>query len=419
MRSFSYSFVPALVAVVASSTVGCRNDDDLAGARGSGATGASQRGSLHVAVAASGLRHDVTAIHFKVVGAGSACDAPAIAEATSPLGADDLPGGALPPGSGPHAGAGGLFLLPAGDYRVCVTPLALGGPSLACAAIEGQVSVSPSATTEALLAPSCGTSDGGLDVIVALNDPPRITDLDVAPSKFMSQCETATITAAALDPDGDPTSFAWLVTAAPAGALANLSFNGPVAQFSTDRPGEYQLQVVASDVYSASSFLTFPLHVSQSDCGSPPSCRGDDGALFCGGPSPDGCYCDAACVQFGDCCPDKFEVCDGAGGAGGSAGGAGEGGAGGVAGGGGAGGAGEGGASGAGAGGVAGGGGAGGGGASSPVINELVFNPPGIDVGCFAELKGPPGASLAGFALRAVNGNGGTVYLEIPFTADH
>jgi hypothetical protein len=40
-----------------------------------------------------------------------------------------------------------------------------------------------------------------------------------------------------------------------------------------------------------------------------PSCRGDNGALFCGSQSPDGCFCDAVCAQFGDCCPDKFEVC--------------------------------------------------------------------------------------------------------------
>ncbi|HEU4406978.1 MAG TPA: hypothetical protein VFS43_17045, partial [Polyangiaceae bacterium] len=74
----------------------------------------------------------------------------------------------------------------------------------------------------------------------------------------------------------------------------------------------------------------------------------------------------------------------------------------------------------AGAGGAGGaGGGAGGGGAVAPVINELVFNPPGTDVGCFAELKGTPSASLAGFVLRAINGNGGALIFEILFTAEH
>ncbi|HEU4533112.1 MAG TPA: hypothetical protein VFS00_03305, partial [Polyangiaceae bacterium] len=146
-------------------------------------------------------------------------------------------------------------------------------------------------------------------------------------------------------------------------------------------------------------------------------------------------FCDALCVQFNDCCPDKADVCGGGGEAGAGGAGGGEAGAGGVgggeagAGGGEAGsgggeagaggtGGGEGGAG--GAGGEAGaGGGAGGGGEVAPVINEVVFNPPGIDVGCFAELKGTPGASLEGFALRALNGNGGTLINEILFTAEH
>ncbi len=31
----------------------------------------------------------------------------------------------------------------------------------------------------------------------------------------------------------------------------------------------------------------------------------------CGGRSADGCYCDAACARYGDCCDDKAQVCDG------------------------------------------------------------------------------------------------------------
>jgi hypothetical protein len=29
----------------------------------------------------------------------------------------------------------------------------------------------------------------------------------------------------------------------------------------------------------------------------------------CGGQSPGGCWCDAACSQYGDCCADKVQVC--------------------------------------------------------------------------------------------------------------
>jgi hypothetical protein len=55
------------------------------------------------------------------------------------------------------------------------------------------------------------------------------------------------------------------------------------------------------------------------------SCIGDFGELFCGGASDDGCFCDDLCEQFGDCCPDKPFVCGGSGGSGGSGGGPGEG----------------------------------------------------------------------------------------------
>ena len=37
---------------------------------------------------------------------------------------------------------------------------------------------------------------------------------------------------------------------------------------------------------------------------------------FCGGVAPEGCYCDAACVDAGDCCPDVEQVCTGGGGGG-------------------------------------------------------------------------------------------------------
>jgi hypothetical protein len=30
---------------------------------------------------------------------------------------------------------------------------------------------------------------------------------------------------------------------------------------------------------------------------------------FCGGQSPEGCYCDAGCSKYGDCCPDYDQVC--------------------------------------------------------------------------------------------------------------
>ncbi len=45
--------------------------------------------------------------------------------------------------------------------------------------------------------------------------------------------------------------------------------------------------------------------------------------------------------------------------------------------------------------------------ATGPVINEIVYNPSGTDVGCFIEIFGPPGLDLTGYTLDAVNGNDG------------
>src|SRR5262249_50860008 len=47
--------------------------------------------------------------------------------------------------------------------------------------------------------------------------------------------------------------------------------------------------------------------VIQLSCNDPTKCGPCVG--FCGGQSPAGCFCDAACVQFGDCCPGVQSVC--------------------------------------------------------------------------------------------------------------
>ncbi|HEU4409833.1 MAG TPA: hypothetical protein VFS43_31560 [Polyangiaceae bacterium] len=63
-------------------------------------------------------------------------------------------------------------------------------------------------------------------------------------------------------------------------------------------------------------------------------------------------------------------------------------------------------------------GGSGGGGSGPIVINELAYNSKGTpDAGCYIELKGPPGASLANHSLRSINGNGGTLIAEFKFSS--
>ncbi|WP_437573808.1 PKD domain-containing protein [Sorangium sp. So ce887] len=233
---------------------------------GSTARESESNGSIQAALTVGGARHDVTGVHYKVVNASSPCSDTAIAETTSPLEEEALPGGALPPGAGTHAGADGLFVVPPGDYRVCATPMGGAGPSLECGPTEGIATVISEATTELFLVSQClGASNGGLDTVVALNDPPAFQDLDIAPSKFITQCETATITAFAEDPDGDAISYAWEL-AAGAGSITG---DGNAATFTPDGPGDVTVRVRATDALGGSSSLTFPIHVSAADCGTP------------------------------------------------------------------------------------------------------------------------------------------------------
>lgn len=43
-------------------------------------------------------------------------------------------------------------------------------------------------------------------------------------------------------------------------------------------------------------------------------------------------------------------------------------------------------------------------------INEVLYDPPGTDVGCFVELIGKPGLNLDEYSLVGVNGDGGKQY---------
>jgi hypothetical protein len=47
------------------------------------------------------------------------------------------------------------------------------------------------------------------------------------------------------------------------------------------------------------------------------------------------------------------------------------------------------------------------------VINEVYYDSPGTDTGCFTEIKGPPGTNLDGYALVGINGVGGAEYATI------
>ncbi|WP_437334107.1 Ig-like domain-containing protein [Sorangium sp. So ce394] len=255
------------------------------GAEDAAAKEAAETGAIRAALTVGGLRHDVVAVHYKVVAADGSCGDAAIAETTSALEEEALPELALPPGSRVHAGADGLFVLPPGVYRVCATPLGNAGPSVECAPAEATAAVYPEGTSEITLVSQCaGAPNGGLDVVAALNDPPTIDDIDIAPSKFITQCETAAIAVTASDPDGDAFWVDWELT----GGAGELAGDGGAATFTPAGPGVATVQVTVTDVLGGSSRLSFPVHVSAADCGGATCSDGiqnqGETGVDCGGP---------------------------------------------------------------------------------------------------------------------------------------
>jgi hypothetical protein len=224
-------------------------------------------GRLSAALQFPLVQHDVTSVRFDVVTAGGSCDDPALATRTVTLESEPLPASVSGAGSGMHQFADGLFVLAPGQYLVCATPLAAAGPSADCGRAQSPAQVVAEQTNEVLLVSQCrGKPNGGLDVVVALNDPPQITGLDLAPSKFVTVCESVAITVTATDPDGDAITHAWAVLSGPAGS--SLHPSGATATFSGPA-GDYLLAVTATDVHGASTTLSFPVHVSAATCAVP------------------------------------------------------------------------------------------------------------------------------------------------------
>lgn len=219
-------------------------------------------GSLHAAVEVSEVDNDVTAILFTVVAADQGCDGEAITSELVPLEAEAL--SASLGGSGTHAFADGFFVLEPGDYRICATPLVGDASSPVCGSAEAQATVAPNETTELVLVSQCEAVDnGGLDVVVTLNDAPVVTDLTFTPSKFITVCESLTASATASDPNADELTYDWSIVSGPDGA--SLSGSGASATFA-GAAGSYSLQLTVSDGYGGSGRLTFPVHVADSTC---------------------------------------------------------------------------------------------------------------------------------------------------------
>jgi hypothetical protein len=226
-------------------------------------------GSLRAAIEIGPSTHDVTAVRFDLVSPDSGCESAALATLTVPVEAELLPGAISGEETAAHHFASGLFTVAPGDYRACATPLrGDSSPSDECAQASDLTTIVAEQATQLALVSQCqGAPNGGLDVAVALNDPPRITGVVATPSAFITVCESASIAVTAEDPNGDALTYEWSQVSGPAGG--SLRPAADVATFSGE-PGDYVLRVVATDTHAAETSFLISIHVTNATCSVPP-----------------------------------------------------------------------------------------------------------------------------------------------------
>jgi hypothetical protein len=240
---------------------------------------AEEAGSIQLALQTPdpslGPTFDVAKILYLVMREGESCNAlTAVAKASVSLETTPLPPNLLgDAGGNMHPFADALFVLPPATYTVCALPVnGFGGPSSKCEADIRSVTVFPGATIEQIFVAQCRTPDNGaIDAITILNSNPVITDLMIKPSKFITLCQSADLSAKAFDPDGDPMTFTWtsLVTGSTGTA--------PMVTFVPRFVGDFPIRLVVQDnqananVVKGVAQLTFPIHVSPcTDAGADP-----------------------------------------------------------------------------------------------------------------------------------------------------
>jgi len=237
------------------------------GANGTGVAQEESTGQLSAALAMGSQRHDVAAIGFKVVAGGASCDSPGLQESMQSLEGAGLSPDLAGQGAGnAHPFADALFVLAPGSYTVCAAPLNdAQQASTECERASKDVLVQNGTTTEIVLISQCkGDPTGAVDAIVALNDPPRIDDLQIDTGKFISLCEQATLSAKASDPNGDDLAYHWKILSSAPGAAGSISEQGPSATFTPGAIGDYELELSVQDPFGGETALTFPIHVDGS-----------------------------------------------------------------------------------------------------------------------------------------------------------
>ncbi len=170
----------------------------------------------------------------------------------------------LPDGAESPRFVGDIFMtLRPGDYRAVATPLDADGAAHAdCAEASADAEVFEGETTEIMLTMLCGNEGtGGLDVILAVDQAPTLTDLKLIPSKFVDTCHPVAIRAEAYEPDQRGLIWKWSVEA-PANARHALNGQNGGAIFAASTPGSYTILVEVADEAGQSASLSFPIHVA-------------------------------------------------------------------------------------------------------------------------------------------------------------
>lgn len=256
----------ALLGWLSLTVVGCSGGsegdrgDDRGGAEGGG-SGAD--GELSVALGAAG--HGVTGLRVDIVLAEEDCSGAVVATQTLLVDAE------LPPESDEAARepARQSFTLPAGEFRVCVTPLSGDAPSERCDSGEALASVSAGETTQAALTLQCRDEDDGvIQTIVELNEAPNIQALSIDPGTSITVCDRVTLSLDATDADGDALTYEW--TAGDPLRLrpyeGTLEADGAEATFSATIAGDYIVNVAVDDGSGGVDQLRVDIEVTAAEC---------------------------------------------------------------------------------------------------------------------------------------------------------
>lgn len=228
-----------------------------------------QLSEVEIQSALTSNTHDVSGFLFEIQ-----CNNGFVYSEYVPLEDEVIPGWIDPFAGGEHLFSD-LFAVIDAPAQCVVRAIPMQDPetrSEECEPVMDKFTVYPEQTTEIVLMAECrGEPTGAGDIVAGLNNPPVIVDLDLSPSKFICTGEKLEIKVAAEDPDGDDISYHFAVTTwpgQPAPGTWSLTLDPSAeyhATFTATTPGYYEVTVTVTDIYGASSQLTFPVHVSECD----------------------------------------------------------------------------------------------------------------------------------------------------------